>query len=51
MISAELTKEEEDQEHKKNQRSERSYNGPVRWLVLVLIWAGWCWFFMRVKHY
>jgi len=24
--------------------------GPVRWLVLVLVWAGWCWFFMRGKH-
>ena len=19
--------------------------GHVRWLVLVLVWAGWCWFF------
>jgi len=26
-------------------------NGPVRWLVLMLVWAGWCWFFMRGKHY
>ena len=24
--------------------------GPVRWLVLVLVWAGWCWFFVRGKH-
>jgi len=24
--------------------------GPVRWLVLVLVWAGWCWFFVREKH-
>jgi len=26
------------------------YNGHVRWLVLVLVWAGWCWFFVRGKH-
>jgi len=25
-------------------------HGPVRWLVLVLVWAGWCWFFVRGKH-
>jgi len=25
--------------------------GRVRWLVLVLVWAGWCWFFVREKHY
>jgi len=24
--------------------------GPVRWLGLVLVWAGWCWFFVREKH-
>ena len=24
---------------------------PTRWLVLVLVWAGWCWFFVRGKHY
>ena len=24
--------------------------GPIRWLVLVLIWVGWCWFFVREKH-
>jgi len=23
---------------------------PVRWLGLVLVWAGWCWFFVREKH-
>ena len=23
---------------------------PVCWLVLVLVWAGWCWFFVRGKH-
>ena len=27
-----------------------AYNHPVRWLVLVLVWAGWCWFFVRGKH-
>ena len=25
--------------------------GPVRWLVLVLVWAGWCWFFVKEKYY
>ena len=20
-------------------------------MVLVLVWAGWCWFFVREKHY
>jgi len=26
--------------------------GPVRWLVLVLVlvWTGWCWFFVRGKY-
>jgi len=23
---------------------------PVRWSVLVLVWTGWCWFFMRRKY-
>jgi len=22
-------------------------NGSVRWWVLVLVWAGWCWFFLE----
>ena len=26
------------------------YDGPVRWLMLVLVWAGWCWFSVRGKH-
>ena len=25
-------------------------DGPVRWLVLVLVWASSCWFFVRGKH-
>ena len=28
----------------------RKDNGPVCWLVLVLVWAGWCWFFVRGKY-
>jgi len=28
----------------------RWYSGPVRWLVLVLVWTGWCWFFVREKY-
>jgi len=33
-------------------RSLEAIFGLVRWLVLVLVlvWAGWCWFFVRGKH-